>query len=95
MAYEIRQPMRRRHFLASMMASSIGGMAAEAARPNVVVILVDDMGWGDVSMNGCPDIRTPNIDSIARDGVRFTRFYASSLPAAIRSAWEVSSVPSA
>ena len=50
---------------------------AAAARPNIVLILADDMGWGDVGMNGCPDAATPHIDSIARQGVRLTQFYAN------------------
>jgi len=45
--------------------------------PNVVIILADDMGYGDVGVNGATRIRTPNIDAIARDGVNFTQFYAS------------------
>src|SRR5688572_27995891 len=49
--------------------------AAEANRPNVVVILADDQGWGDLSSNGNPLIRTPNIDSIGRDGATLDRFY--------------------
>lgn len=47
------------------------------APPNVVLLLADDMGYGDLSSYGCPDIRTPNIDSIGRGGVRFTQFYAN------------------
>jgi arylsulfatase A-like enzyme len=46
-----------------------------ADRPNVVVILTDDQGWGDVSLNGNTDLKTPNIDSLARDGARFDRFF--------------------
>lgn len=45
--------------------------------PSVVLILADDLGFGDVSMHGCADIPTPNIDSIAADGVRFTNGYSS------------------
>jgi len=45
--------------------------------PNIVLILADDLGSGDLSSYGCPDIRTPNVDSIGRAGVRFTRFYAN------------------
>jgi N-acetylgalactosamine-6-sulfatase len=44
-------------------------------KPNIVLILADDLGYGDLSSYGCPDIRTPNIDSIGARGVRFTRFY--------------------
>jgi len=46
-------------------------------RPNVVVILADDLGYRDLGVQGCPDIPTPNIDSIARNGVRFTDGYVS------------------
>lgn len=48
-----------------------------ADRPNVVLILADDLGYGDVGFNGCSDIPTPNIDSLARDGVRFANGYSS------------------
>jgi len=44
-------------------------------RPNVVVILTDDQGWGDLSFNGNANLSTPNIDSLARLGARFDRFY--------------------
>jgi arylsulfatase A-like enzyme len=49
--------------------------AARARRPNLVVILADDQGWGDLSVNGNTNLRTPNIDSLARDGALFERFY--------------------
>lgn len=45
--------------------------------PNVVLIITDDLGWGDLSSYGAPDIRTPNIDAIGREGVRLTDFYAN------------------
>jgi arylsulfatase A-like enzyme len=43
--------------------------------PNVVVILTDDQGWGDLSLNGNRNLSTPNIDSLGRDGASFERFY--------------------
>lgn len=46
-----------------------------AAPPNVVIFLTDDQGWGDLSMNGNMNLSTPNIDSLATDGVSFDRFY--------------------
>ena len=46
-----------------------------ANRPNVLVILTDDQGWGDLSLNGNRNLSTPHIDSLARDGARFQRFY--------------------
>jgi arylsulfatase A-like enzyme len=48
-----------------------------ATRPNVVLIMSDDMGYGDLSSYGATDIRTPNIDGIGRDGVRLTDFYSN------------------
>ncbi len=48
-----------------------------ASRPNLIVILTDDQGYADVGFNGCKDIPTPNIDSIAKNGVRFTSGYVS------------------
>lgn len=48
-------------------------------RPNVVLIMTDDAGYADVGSYGAPDIRTPNIDSLARDGVKLTDFYANAM----------------
>ena len=48
---------------------------ADQRRPNVVVILADDQGWGDLSLNGNPNLETPNVDSLARDGAAFDRFF--------------------
>lgn len=45
--------------------------------PNIIVILADDLGYQDVGFNGCEDIPTPNIDRIAREGVRFTDGYVT------------------
>jgi len=53
------------------------GLRAQTARPNVVFIMTDDVGYGDIGSYGGPDIRTPNLDRMARDGVRFTDFYAN------------------
>ncbi len=46
-------------------------------RPNVVIILSDDQGWGDLSINGNSNISTPNIDLLAKNGAMFDRFYVS------------------
>jgi arylsulfatase A-like enzyme len=47
------------------------------ARPNVLILLADDLGYGDIGVHGCADIPTPNIDAIAREGVRCTSGYVS------------------
>ncbi len=57
--------------------SSSFGSTATAARPNVVLIVADNLGYGDLSCYGCTDIPTPNIDRLASQGVRFTNFYAN------------------
>ena len=46
-----------------------------SAPPNVVIFLADDAGWGDYSHSGNTQVSTPNIDSIAKDGVSLDRFY--------------------
>ena len=50
-------------------------VSAQSERPNVVVILSDDQGWGDLSLHGNPNLSTPNIDALARDGVELDHFY--------------------
>ena len=47
-------------------------------KPNIVLILADDLGYGDLGCYGQKQIVTPNIDQLAREGVRFTQFYAGS-----------------
>ena len=51
--------------------------ALRAAPPNIVFILADDFGYGDLGCMGCKDIATPNIDRLAAEGVKFTDFYAN------------------
>ncbi len=62
-----------------LLASFIGSaaLAAGPTRPNVVMLLADDLGWKDLGCQGCPDIRTPAIDALARQGVRFAQFYSN------------------
>lgn len=50
---------------------------ADASKPNVVVFLADDMGWGDSATYGHPLIQTPNLDKLASQGVRFTQCYSA------------------
>ncbi|MBI1375687.1 MAG: sulfatase-like hydrolase/transferase [Phycisphaera sp.] len=49
-----------------------------AARPNIILVLIDDMGWSDFSCFGNPDARTPNIDRLASEGIAFEQFYVNS-----------------
>ena len=50
---------------------------AQRRPPNIVVIVTDDMGYADIGIHGCKDIPTPNIDTLARSGIRFTNAYVS------------------
>lgn len=63
----------RRTFLQSLAATAIS-----SARPNIVLVLADDLGYGDLSSYGAQDIQTPNIDALVRSGMRFDHFYANS-----------------
>jgi arylsulfatase A-like enzyme len=62
------------------MALSVAAPKAEAVkprRPNVIIILADDLGYGDTGVYGSPIVKTPNIDALAGDGVRFTDGYVT------------------
>ncbi len=48
---------------------------AEAKRPNIILVMADDQGWGDTSYNGHPELKTPNLDALAASGIRMNRFY--------------------
>jgi arylsulfatase A-like enzyme len=69
----------RLHLLAYALAITVAAPAAAAdpRKPNVIVIVGDDMGYADVGVHGCKDIPTPHIDSLAKDGVRCTNGYVT------------------
>jgi arylsulfatase A-like enzyme len=67
--------MLRREFLA--VAAATGLALADDKRPNILLILVDDLGFADLGCYGSSEIRTPAIDGLAKDGVRFSRGYSS------------------
>ncbi len=55
----------------------VGCSVATGNRPNIVVIIVDDLGYGDLASYGAKDLRTPHIDSLMANGMRFDSFYAN------------------
>jgi len=73
----------RREFLntavgtTAMITASRVGQSASLERPNVLFILADDLGYGDLSCYGRPDYRTPVLDNLARQGVKFMSAYAA------------------
>ncbi|MBX6312300.1 MAG: sulfatase [Isosphaeraceae bacterium] len=61
-----------------MLGASLGSAADEPTRgPNIVLILTDDQGYGDLGCYGAKDLETPNVDRLAREGTRFTSFYVA------------------
>lgn len=66
--------------LAGLIASAPAAVGSTGPRrpPNIVVILADDLGWGDLGAYGAKDIRTPHMDRMAGEGMRFTGFYSAS-----------------
>lgn len=71
--------MNRRHFLSLSASALAAPLAAQsgAARPNIVLIYADDIGYGDLSCYGATAVKTPNLDRLAASGVRFTDAHAS------------------
>ena len=73
----------RREFIAGSTAVPLVASAyaqspsKDARKPNILFILADDMGWGDLSCYGRPDYRTPNLDKLATQGMRFTNAYSA------------------
>ena len=60
-----------------LVALFLVAIPAEAAKPNIIFMLVDDMGYGDIGCYGAPDAKTPVLDGLAKDGVRFTQVYSN------------------
>ncbi len=63
-------------FFAIVLLSSVGNALGDS-RPNFLVILCDDLGYGDLECYGHPHIKTPNLNKLAADGIRFTDFYSA------------------
>lgn len=87
-----------KHLLASFIALLPGlcsWLAAAPAKPNIVFILADDLGWGDLGCYGHSTIKSPNLDRMARDGSLFTHFYVNgSVCSPSRCAFFTSNYPS-
>ncbi len=69
--------MRKTFLLASLLLClGVSTVWSQKKKPNIILILADDLGYGDVGFNGQQLIRTPNIDRLAKEGARFPQFYA-------------------
>ena len=69
--------MTRRDLLRGACAVPLAVSAAATRRPNVVLLVSDDQGFGDLSLHGNPTLNTPNLDRIAQEGVEFTQFHVN------------------
>src|SRR5262245_13199469 len=68
----------RLHSLSALAVLALAAAPATAAEPpNVVIIFADDLGYGDLGCYGHPTIRTPNLDKMAAEGMKFTSFYSA------------------
>jgi len=61
----------------SLLAGATPARAAPRDRPNIVLCMTDDQGWGDIGYNGHKALKTPVLDEMAASGLRFDRFYAA------------------
>lgn len=69
-----------------LVVTSAAGTAAPARIPNVIVVITDDQGYGDLSVTGNPILKTPNMDRLANEGVRLTNFHVDCFCAPTRAA---------
>ncbi|MEZ5304743.1 MAG: arylsulfatase [Verrucomicrobiales bacterium] len=64
----------------------VGSLAAPGSPPHIIHIVADDLGWKDVGFHGCTDIKTPNLDKLAGEGVRLDQFYVQAMCTPTRAA---------
>ena len=76
--------MTNRLVCAAFLVLLVNANVAQARQPNVIVILTDDQGWGDLSVHGNKNLDTPHLDSLARDGASFKYFYVCQVCAPTR-----------
>lgn len=72
--------------MVAVSALTLAAPLQAAARPNIVHIVADDLGWKDVGFNGCQDIKTPNLDALAKDGAKLAQFYVQPMCTPTRAA---------
>ncbi len=78
--------MIRTFLLLLLLLASASLALAEQPRPNIILVMADDLGWGDTGFNGNTVIKTPHLDAMAKNGTRLSRFYAAARSVARRAA---------
>lgn len=66
-----------KHYLLFVIFAALSSVVAATDRTNVVLMMADDQGWGDTGYNGHPELKTPNLDAMAKSALRLDRFYAA------------------
>jgi arylsulfatase A-like enzyme len=68
----------KKNLILALLAAASSILAADSpTRPNIVLVMADDQGWGDTGYNGHPELKTPHLDALAASGLRFNRFYTA------------------
>ena len=71
-------PLKKFYFLVGVFFTMVSCKTMSSRPPNIIIIMADDQGWGDVGYNDHPHLKTPNLDAMAANGARFNHFYAAS-----------------
>jgi arylsulfatase A-like enzyme len=69
--------MKSRHSIYTLFATAYFAGFVAAEPPNIVLVMADDQGWGDMAYNGHPLVKTPNFDAMAKEAIRFDQFHAA------------------
>ncbi|MEM0970004.1 MAG: sulfatase-like hydrolase/transferase, partial [Verrucomicrobiota bacterium] len=77
-------PLPFRHLFSFLAVLSLTFAQEEKRPPNILIFLTDDQGWGDLSLHGNPNLETPHLDSLAREGASFANFYVCAVCAPTR-----------
>ncbi len=72
------------HILAALAVLVSASYSSEPSRPNIILVMTDDQGYGDLGIRNNPHLKTPNLDQFARDGIQLDRFYCSPVCAPTR-----------
>ena len=66
-----------KNFLLSLVFLLLSNLGFSSSKPNILVIIVDDLGYGDLSSYGATDLKSPHIDSLISEGMRFSECFAN------------------
>ena len=82
-----------KRIIAALSTAAVASSATSAVQPNIVFVVADDLGWGDVGFTGVSDVRTPHIDKLAANGLRLDRYYGQPVCSPSRAAIHTGRLP--